>query len=48
VVFLSGAALLVIAAVGQTDSGGPAKAATGMLEFSARIIFIAARSESVR
>jgi len=48
VVFLSGAALLVSAAVGQTDSGGPAKAATGMLEFSARITPTAARSEPVR
>jgi len=47
-VFLSGAALLVSAAAGQTDSGGPAKAAVGALEFSARITPTAAQPEPVR
>lgn len=48
VVLISGAVLVVSAAGGQTDSRGPAKAASGALEFSARITPTAARAEPVR
>ena len=52
VVFLSASALLVSAAAAQTDSAGAIKtatgAATGALEFSARITPTAARPEPVR
>lgn len=47
-VFLSGTALVISAAAAQTDSRGAAKAATGALEFSARITPTAARAEPVR
>jgi len=52
VVFLGAAALLVSAAAAQTDSSGAGKtakgAASGALEFSARITPTAARAEPVR
>lgn len=47
-VFLIVAGVLVNAAAGQTDSSGAAKAASGALEFSARITPTAARAEPVR
>jgi hypothetical protein len=47
-VFLGATALLVSAAAAQTDSAGPAKAASGALEFGARITPTAGRPEPVR